>query len=70
MIRLAPGQTIEHVQHLLASHGAGTDQGAEDAGGDIRRQAPLGGEFGIRGQGTGDDSRQHQLTLAAKAAAQ
>ncbi len=51
---LAPDQPVQHVQQFIAADRGEFEQGAGTAGGGLRRQAPRGGQPGVREQDPGD----------------
>ena len=67
---LALEQPVQHVEQFIAADRAEPEQGAETAGGGLRRQAPRSGQPGVRRQDPGDDRTKRQLPLAAAGAVQ
>ena len=62
---LAAPQPVEHLKHLVAADRTEAEEGAEAAGGGLRRQAPGGGELGGGLEHPGDDGGEGEIAVAA-----
>ena len=67
---LAAPQPVEHVKQLVAADRTEAEDGAEAAGGGLRRQAPGGGELGGGLEHPGDEGGEGKVAVAAAFAVQ